>query len=134
CEGCTMKAAVCLPTRQGGTGQFGRYLYLGLAGGFYLVVSGALMVSLYCLGENGWRWGMNAIKQPYYRWLISFLLLAVLCGILAYVVDAHHFGFHILVEGAMAFFTLFLTVVIVERLLEHQRREERKEQWAIVRE
>ncbi len=66
--------------------------------------------------------------------LIGLFLIAALCGIVAYSMEPHHFWFHIFIEVTIAAFTLVLTVIVIEDLLEYRRDRDRKDQWRVVRE
>ena len=63
----------------------------------------------------------------YYVLLILFTMLAGCFGLAAYRLDAEHFWFHILVELFIAMLMVLLTIVIVERMLERQKRNARND-------
>lgn len=66
-------------------------------------------------------------------WLICSGLLACSLGLIAYRLDHDHFWFHVCIEFAIASLMLVLTVMLVERMLEYRREQERKERWSLIR-
>jgi hypothetical protein len=81
--------------------------------------------------KQGSRW----LQHSYYRWLLVFAVGSAAFAVLSWCLEPEPriFWSHVAVELTVASLTLLLTVVVVERLLEHQRREERDRQWELVR-
>jgi hypothetical protein len=75
---------------------------------------------------------MRALNR--YRMLLAaFMIVCVAALIAALCLKPEEFAFHLMIEITVAAATLVLTVLVVEDMLEHRRRKERAEQWAVVK-
>ena len=89
-------------------------------------------------GGNETMSGMQSVKQEHRpsrtKLLASAAIAALVFAFLAWWLDHDgHFWFHLCLEIAVALGIIVITVTIVEKLVERQRREELKAEWSRVR-
>lgn len=76
------------------------------------------------------RW----IKRRWYHGLlVLFFVLSIVFAMVSGIAHPSHFWWHICIELSVALFTLLLTVVIVEKMLDHQRTKEQERRWSSIK-
>jgi hypothetical protein len=69
----------------------------------------------------------------YRVWLAVFATVSIVTFIASLWLKPDEFLFHFFIEMSIAAVTLIVTVLVVEDMLEHRRKMERDEHWAVIR-